>query len=33
MSANGVLLPPTFFRHEVPGGRPNFSAAPYGGTQ
>jgi pilus assembly protein CpaF len=33
LAANGVLLPPTFFRHEVPGGRPTFSAAPYGGTQ
>jgi pilus assembly protein CpaF len=33
MAANGVILPPTFFRHEAPGGRPNFSAAPYGGGQ
>jgi pilus assembly protein CpaF len=32
MAANGVLLPPTFFRAEVPGGRPAFSAAPYGGV-
>ncbi len=31
MAANGVILPPTFFRAEVPGGRPTFSAAPYGG--
>jgi hypothetical protein len=33
MAANGVLLPPTFFRAEVPGSRPTFSAAPYGSTQ
>jgi pilus assembly protein CpaF len=32
MAANGVMLPPTFFRPEAPGGRPNFSAAPYGST-
>jgi pilus assembly protein CpaF len=31
MTANGVVLPPTFFRAEAPGGRPTFSAAPYGG--
>jgi pilus assembly protein CpaF len=31
MAANGVILPPTFFRAEAPGGRPTFSAAPYGG--
>ena len=30
MAANGVLLPPQFFRAEVAGGRPTFSAAPYG---
>jgi pilus assembly protein CpaF len=33
MAANGVILPPTFFRHEAPGGRPSFSAAPYGSVQ
>ncbi|MHB1244162.1 MAG: CpaF family protein, partial [Gaiellaceae bacterium] len=33
MAANGVVLPPTFFRAEAPGGRPTFSAAPYGGVQ
>jgi pilus assembly protein CpaF len=33
MAANGVILPPTFFRPDVPGGRPAFSAAPYGGVQ
>jgi len=33
MAANGVILPPTFFRAEAPGGRPAFSAAPYGGVQ
>jgi pilus assembly protein CpaF len=33
MAANGVLLPPTFFRVGAPGGRPTFSAAPYGGLQ
>jgi len=33
MAANGVILPPTFFRAEAPGGRPTFSAAPYGGVQ
>jgi pilus assembly protein CpaF len=33
MAANGVLLPPTFFRAEVPGSRPTFSAAPYGSMQ
>ena len=30
MAANGVLLPPQFFRAEAAGGRPTFSAAPYG---
>ncbi len=30
MAGNGVILPPTFFRHDV-GPRPTFSAAPYGG--
>jgi pilus assembly protein CpaF len=30
LAANGVILPPTFFRQDVPGGRPQFSAAPYG---
>jgi pilus assembly protein CpaF len=30
MAANGVLLPPTFFSPSAPGGRPTFSAAPYG---
>ncbi len=30
MAANGVILPPTFFRAEAPGGRPTFGAAPYG---
>ena len=33
MAANGVVLPPTFFRAEAPGGRPTFSAAPYGSVQ
>ena len=34
MAANGVLLPPTFFRPDAPGGeRPAFSAGPYGGAQ
>jgi pilus assembly protein CpaF len=33
MAQNGVILPPTFFRQEAPGGRPTFSAAPYGGGQ
>jgi len=33
MAANGVVLPPTFFRAEAPGGRPTFAAAPYGGGQ
>jgi pilus assembly protein CpaF len=33
MASNGVLLPPTFFRAEVPGSRPAFSAGPYGGVQ
>jgi pilus assembly protein CpaF len=33
LAANGVILPPTFFRQDVPGGRPTFSAAPYGSTQ
>jgi pilus assembly protein CpaF len=32
MAANGVILPPTFFRPDVPGGRPTFGAAPYGGS-
>jgi pilus assembly protein CpaF len=31
MAASGVILPPTFFRVEAPGGRPTFAAAPYGG--
>ena len=31
MAANGVILPPTFFRADVRGGRPTFSAGPYGG--
>jgi pilus assembly protein CpaF len=30
MAANGVILPPQFFRAEAPGSRPTFSAAPYG---
>ena len=33
MAAHGVILPPTFFRAEAPGGRPTFAAAPYGGVQ
>jgi hypothetical protein len=33
MAAHGVILPPTFFRAEAPGGRPTFAAAPYGGGQ
>ena len=33
MAASGVILPPTFFRHEAAGARPSFSAAPYGGTK
>jgi pilus assembly protein CpaF len=33
MASNGVLLPPTFFRAEVQGSRPAFSAGPYGGVQ
>jgi pilus assembly protein CpaF len=33
MAANGVVMPPTFFTVHAPGGRPTFSAAPYGGTQ
>ena len=33
MAANGVILPPTFFRPEAPAGRPTFGAAPYGGGQ
>ena len=33
MAQNGVILPPTFFRQEVPGGRPTFGAAPYGGRE
>ncbi|MDF2751428.1 MAG: pilus assembly protein CpaF [Gaiellaceae bacterium] len=32
MAANGVILPPTFFRAEAPAGRPQFAAAPYGAT-
>jgi pilus assembly protein CpaF len=32
MAANGVILPPTFFRQDAPGGRPTFSAAPYGSS-
>jgi pilus assembly protein CpaF len=31
LTANGVILPPTFFRADAPGGRPTFSAALYGG--
>jgi pilus assembly protein CpaF len=31
MAANGVILPPTFFRTEE-AGRPTFAAAPYGST-
>jgi pilus assembly protein CpaF len=30
MAANGVILPPTFFRAEAQGGRPTFATAPYG---
>jgi len=33
LAASGVILPPTFFRAEAPGGRPTFSPAPYGGAQ
>jgi len=33
MAANGVILPPQFFRAEAPGSRPTFSAAPYGSMQ
>jgi pilus assembly protein CpaF len=33
MAANGVLLPSQFFRADVPGGRPTFSAAPYGSSR
>jgi pilus assembly protein CpaF len=33
MAANGVLLPPTFFTRDAPGGRPTFAAAPYGAGQ
>jgi pilus assembly protein CpaF len=33
MATNGVLLPPTFFSATAPGGRPSFSAAPYGVAQ
>ena len=33
MAQNGVILPPTFFQQEAPGGRPTFGAAPYGGGQ
>jgi pilus assembly protein CpaF len=33
MAANNVLLPATFFSTTAPGGRPNFSAAPYGAGQ
>src|SRR5215210_282030 len=32
MAANGVILPPTFFRVEENAGRPTFAAAPYGST-
>ena len=32
MAANNVILSPTFFNTDVPGGRPTFAAAPYGGT-
>ena len=32
MAANGVILPPAFFRTEASGGRPAFAAAPYGST-
>jgi pilus assembly protein CpaF len=32
MAANGVILPPTFFRAEENAGRPTFAAAPYGGA-
>jgi pilus assembly protein CpaF len=32
MAANGVILPPTFFRAETPASRPQFAAAPYGGA-
>jgi pilus assembly protein CpaF len=32
MAANGVILPPTFFRAEENVGRPTFTAAPYGST-
>jgi pilus assembly protein CpaF len=32
MAANGVILPPTFFRQDAPGGRPTFGAAPYGSS-
>ena len=33
MAANGVVLPPTFFRADAPSGRPQFGSAPYGGGQ
>jgi pilus assembly protein CpaF len=33
MAANNVILPPSFFNTQAMGGRPAFSAAPYGGTQ
>ena len=33
MAANGVILPPAFFRVEAHGGRPVFAAAPYGSAQ
>ena len=33
MAANNVILAPTFFNTNATGGRPAFSAAPYGGAQ
>jgi pilus assembly protein CpaF len=33
MAANNVILPPSFFNTHATGGRPTFSAAPYGGSQ
>ena len=32
MAANNVILPPSFFNSHPSGGRPAFSAAPYGGS-
>jgi hypothetical protein len=32
MAANGVILPPTFFRTEAQAGRPTFGAASYGSS-